>query len=190
MELIKRSEWGARAVPGSAYAPRGDSTTAVIHHTAETLRNEMKMSKARPGVKWYAARYKKNKAVQDVLRAYSLGDSKAYEAECRAMRDHQAYHMNGQGWTDIGYHFVIMPSGRVFEGRPVYARGSHCLNGNHMIGISFAGNYEHDVLTVAQLAAYAELRREYGIKNVVGHYDVPGNSTACPGRNIKSKLGV
>jgi len=190
MNIITRKEWGAEHVNPNKYSARGDSRDVVVHHTAETLRQAYKMYAGKPGLKWFSKRYLANKAVQRAIREWQRSDGIAYAAECKAMREHQHYHIYGNGWTDIGYHFVIFPSGRVYEGRPEWARGSHALNGNHMVGISFAGNYEKDVLTPNQVAAYQELLAGLHAGRAIGHYRVPGNSTASPGRNIKSKLGV
>jgi hypothetical protein len=39
------------------------------------------------------------------------------EDEERRLRGAQAYHMNDLGWHDIGYHWAIGPSGKIYEGR-------------------------------------------------------------------------
>ncbi len=190
MNLITRSEWDARSVPTGNYGRRGGSTDVVVHHTAESTKSAWLLFRGKPGLKWFAAKYRKNRAVQKAIKVWQYNDARAFESECEAMRQMQRYHMDTNGWADLGYHYVIFPSGRVFEGRPVWAVGAHAHNGNHMVGISFAGNYEKDTLTVQQLAAYSELLQKVHSTKQVGHYRVPGNSTACPGKNIKSKLGV
>ena len=35
-----------------------------------------------------------------------------------------------KGWSNIGYHFVIMPDGQCEEGRPLYRPRAHCYVGN------------------------------------------------------------
>ena len=42
---------------------------------------------------------------------YARSDSKAI------VRSTQAYHMQGRGWCDIGYDFLVDKYGQIFEGR-------------------------------------------------------------------------
>ena len=37
------------------------------------------------------------------------------------------WHVNGNGWKDIGYHYVIYLDGSVHKGRPIEQVGAHCL---------------------------------------------------------------
>ncbi|MEX0268318.1 peptidoglycan recognition family protein [Leptolyngbyaceae cyanobacterium UHCC 1019] len=110
-------------------------------------------------------------------------------------------HVNGNGWTDIGYHFIIMPSGRVYEGRSERKRGSHDLV-NDGLGIAFDGVYSANTISQQQyqaaVALCTVLCKRYGFKNTVtpvptptadfgtrnlplicGHRDRV--ATACPG---------
>lgn len=73
----------------------------------------------------------------------SLESSKA------RVRYHQSYHMDGNGWCDIGYHFLVDKLGNIFEGRvgslggsSGWKRGNHagCGNNNSM-GFNFMGYY-------------------------------------------------
>jgi hypothetical protein len=57
----------------------------------------------------------------------------------------QSIHQDDKHWADIGYHFLIDPAGRVFEGRPIDVQGAHAGNkatnrGN--IGICLLGNFK------------------------------------------------
>ena len=107
-------------------------------------------------------------------------------AELEEMRSIQRAHQ-ARGWSDIGYNYVIMPSGRVYEGRGYGIRGAHTLNQNtNTIGVAFAGNYELAKPTRAQVASYNSLvkkLRQHGAKisRVRGHKQMPGQATACPG---------
>lgn len=45
-----------------------------------------------------------------------------------------------QGWSDIGYHYVIYLDGTLEEGRPINKVGAHCTNHNTgSIGIVYVG---------------------------------------------------
>lgn len=189
MQIITRGEWGATPVSAYRYNLRPINERGVIvHHTAQRIRDDWREYEGRPGAKWFATRYKTNRKVQAAINRWKRGDANAQRAEELAMRQMQSHHMRGNGWTDIGYHFVIFPSGRVYEGRPIMYYGAHARGANEKVGISFAGNYERATLTVPQLEAYNALLQRLRATTAIGHYRV--NATACPGKNIKSKLGV
>ena len=70
--------------------------------------------------------------------------------------------------------------------------GSHALDYNSVsIGICLSGNFEIEKPTDNQLKSLSELlqhlKQKYGNVQVVGHRDL--NATACPGKNLYSKLG-
>jgi len=105
-------------------------------------------------------------------------------ADVSAATIHQ-WHLN-QGWSGIGYQFVIRANGAIERGRPEWAIGSHSgPKGNgDSIGIVLAGNFEIDKPTEAQMASLAWLIKEYlepkyGELKILGHKDVM--ATACPG---------
>lgn len=95
----------------------------------------------------------------------------------------------GQGWSGIGYHYVIRANGTIEKGRPEWAIGSHSgPNGNgDSIGVVLTGNFETGKPTAAQMDSLVWLLKDYlfpkyGVKPVIGHKDVM--ATACPGRNF------
>ncbi|MDD5629698.1 MAG: peptidoglycan recognition family protein [Elusimicrobia bacterium] len=112
------------------------------------------------------------------------------------MRGYQSYHMNGHGWNDIGYHFVIDGAGRVFEGRHTDVLGAHAEGANQdNIGIALMGDYNRDPLKPAQrdilrhLITFLALKyqtdpRQKGF--IQGHMHF--NQTDCPGRNVVAFL--
>jgi MYXO-CTERM domain-containing protein len=114
------------------------------------------------------------------------------------MRQMQAYHMDSNGWCDIGYHFVVAQSGKIYQGRADERRpGAHVGNQNAgNIGVSFIGNYQRDQPPQVQLDAGKEIlswiRTTYDIQwdteFVKGHRQWPGQSTSCPGDNLLAKL--
>lgn len=108
------------------------------------------------------------------------------------MRELEDMHLN-RGFTGIGYHFVLFPSGRLYEGRPVWAIPAAQEGANSgSVAIAFVGNYEVDETTRAQRlrvrVALASLRVRRGIRRLGGHQEAPGQSTACPGKNILKYL--
>lgn len=120
----------------------------------------------------------------------------------------QNYHRLSQGFSDIGYHFLIAfdsrtKSWRVFEGRPLKAKGAHASAGldNESIGIAIAGSDEENSQLNSQatqqlMALIQKLTKENsGIKEIWGHGEIKQSSnkctfdcppicvTACPGQN-------
>ncbi len=100
------------------------------------------------------------------------------------------YHLS-LGWRDIGYNYVIERYGNVVEGRSLDIPGAHCRAGgmNHKsIGVSVIGNMEEHCMLPDQHEALLGLLWDlvgcYGIpeENILGHREVPGAATACPGR--------
>jgi len=110
----------------------------------------------------------------------------------RAIRNIQRYHVEQKNYGDIAYHFLIDPSGRVFEGRSLRWQGAHAggTNNVHNIGVCLLGDFDRESPSRASLAALetlvTQLRSRYGIssKGVVGHGEL--KTTACPGRHLRS----
>ena len=106
------------------------------------------------------------------------------------------WHLN-QGWSGIGYHFVVRKNGTIERGRPEWAVGSHAYGENsHTIGIHLSGDFMQAYLTDQQIEMcsmlVAMLCEKYNIttdnKHIVGHCDLM--STDCPGTNLYSQLGT
>ncbi len=98
------------------------------------------------------------------------------------------WHVNGRGWSDIGYHFVIELDGSVKAGRPLARKGAHVRGHNATsIGICYVGGLDRkgkpkDTRTTAQKKAlYAlteDLMRRFPAATVHGHNEFA--SKACP----------
>lgn len=104
----------------------------------------------------------------------------------QTVREHQAMHMDQQGWSDIGYHFLIAPGGEIIEGRPLNTQGAHVYmeNGGN-VGICVMGELHKHQPTAAQvtsfMALYAWLCWELDLDSgcLRGHRDYM--ATQCPG---------
>ncbi|MCM1142675.1 MAG: N-acetylmuramoyl-L-alanine amidase [Muribaculum sp.] len=82
------------------------------------------------------------------------------------------WHVNGNGWSDIGYHYVIYRDGSVHTGRPESIAGAHCTNHNTIsVGVCYIGgcpprsvkDWNHkskDTRTGQQKLALVKLLRE------------------------------
>ena len=101
----------------------------------------------------------------------------------------------GQGWTCIGYHYVVRKDGTVEQGRPHWTVGAHAYGHNsHTIGIHVCGNFEEAEPTDEQIEStamlLANLCTDYELPidrdHVVGHRELM--ATACPGRNLFAQM--
>ncbi len=92
----------------------------------------------------------------------------------------RSWHL-GQGWKDIGYHYVVYRDGSVHPGRPETQVGSHVAGHNaHTLGIVYVGGVAadgktpKDTRTAAQKASLIDLVKALAakypaIKKVTGH---------------------
>lgn len=108
-----------------------------------------------------------------------------------AVRRLQKYHMTNEGYGDLGYHFMIDPKGRLFQGRELTWQGAHAGDfekNKANIGICLLGNFDMDRPTRAALRTLEKtlksLRSKYRISNrsVYGHLDL--KNTRCPGTHL------
>jgi N-acetylmuramoyl-L-alanine amidase len=110
-----------------------------------------------------------------------------------AVRNIQKAHMEGKEtqYGDIGYHFVIDPYGRVFQGRDLAWRGAHAHGDNNYqnIGVCLIGNFEEDRPTKAALDALKRMLDQLCSTYKISHSAVVGHSdlwkTECPGRYLE-----
>jgi len=112
--------------------------------------------------------------------------SATVEAESRTMRSIQSFHQNKRGWSDIGYHYCIFPSGRIYEGRGPDVVGAHCPGHNAEPGICMIGKYDSKIPTHAALQSLNWLIEELDGGKIKGHRD--GYSTSCPGNALYKRL--
>ena len=102
-------------------------------------------------------------------------------------------------WNHISYHYIIDNVGVIFQCLPETEVGYHAGNltiNKKSIAIKLDGNMETQQPTAKQLAAYKELMVWLTTKrpdlpkivksSVMGHFQV--KATACPGRNLKSRI--
>ncbi|ASU83591.1 MarR family transcriptional regulator [Nocardiopsis gilva YIM 90087] len=101
-------------------------------------------------------------------------------------RQIQDFHMDSNGWSDIGYNFLVDTLGNAYEGRGWLVIGAHAApyNTSH-IGVCFIGS-DGDATPAAKRAIRAicdEADRRAGrALPRSGHRDL--NSTSCPGDDL------
>jgi hypothetical protein len=120
-----------------------------------------------------------------------------------------AYHVNGRGWRDIGYNFLVDKFGRIWEGRyggghrPVI--GAHTANYNgSSVGVAALGTFTSVIPNSSMLTSFARIFAwKFGINGVnpTGMVAYPGaetlpaisghrdaTATACPGEQLYLRL--
>jgi hypothetical protein len=121
-----------------------------------------------------------------------------------------SWHVNANGWKDIGYNFLVDKYGNIYEGRrggvDRAVIGAHTGGYNSgSIGVAFLGTHTTTAPTAAARAAFVQLAAWkmdlHGINphgrsgvngrtfnNLSGHRDA--GSTACPGNACYRLLGT
>lgn len=114
-------------------------------------------------------------------------------SERSAMRSVEREHTN-RGWDGIGYHWVVFPSGRMYEGRGWGRSGAHVDDYNHSTyGLAYAADGRNTALTDRAIVAFREIiadgvSREFIAKDheCVGHRDF--DATVCPGDKVYAQI--
>ena len=124
----------------------------------------------------------------------------------QAMKNIHEFHTNVKNWGDIGYHYLISPDGRVFEGRAGGAGviGGHSYAVNKVsVGISVMGNYQNELVPDPVMHSLAKLLEKLSeqydldpmgnvyyksktIPVIGGHRD--SGQTLCPGENLYNRI--
>lgn len=103
-----------------------------------------------------------------------------------------------RGWTNPGYHFLIMPDGTVHNLQPIEKQSNGVQGYNkNSIHISYVGgvnssNVPMDNRTPEQKQKMIELIKDMSTRfpdaRILGHRDFPGVKKACPSFDVKKWL--
>lgn len=132
-----------------------------------------------------------------IIHCAATPEGKDYTVE-QIRQWHTTPKPNGNGWKDIGYHFVIYRDGSVHPGRPIEQIGAHTSGYNaNSIGICYIGGCAKDGKTpkdtrtheqkAALVKLVAELRRRFPNASVHGHNEFANK--ACPSFNVQKEFG-
>ena len=107
------------------------------------------------------------------------------------------WHVDDNGWEDVGYHYVITRSGTIEPARPENMMGAHAVKANHRsIGICLIGgfddegNWENNFTSeqfVTLKALILNLKNKYSIEWIIGHNEIESRKD-CPSFNVKEWL--
>lgn len=126
-----------------------------------------------------------------ITPTYIIIHTAAYDGDAD-IEEVRRWHVEGNGWSDVGYHWYIRRNGQIQQGRQETRQGAHCLDmgmNRKSIGICFEGHGDHEEHTDKQKEAlirlYRDIKRRWGIpvQNVWGHRET-GAPKTCPGRLI------
>ena len=100
------------------------------------------------------------------------------------------WHVDENGWADIGYHHVIRRSGQIEPGRPVDKAGAHAAGHNATsIGICLVGGKHGSNFTRQQMRTLDDLVQSltalYPDAAVCGHNDLT-SAKSCPQFNVRA----
>jgi len=90
------------------------------------------------------------------------------------------------GWDGIGYHKVILRSGKVENGRPEYWLGAHVKGKNDIsLGVCLIGR---DKFTKKQFTSLEAILKNwkhlYPQAKIVGHYNTGNTQKTCPNFDV------
>jgi len=154
---------------------------------------------------WTSGKTGSNGTYRDVLGMVAHWPADGYKthsgdrAHVKAMlQSYRRYHVGTRGWQDIGYNFAIDMAGNVWEGRGMRNVGAHCASAanpganTRYVGVIFIVGSQQD-LTPKAVAAFYDLQKEVlkafpGATQVLGHRQVRGASTTCPGNRVLAAL--
>ena len=113
------------------------------------------------------------------------------------VEDVRDWHVKGNGWSDVGYHWLVKLDGTVQEGRPMERIGSHVRGQNKSsIGIAYVGGMDKDMnewidtRTPEQKDAIfnllMDLKFQFPDAVVYGHNDFT-DKKVCPCFNAKEE---
>lgn len=108
------------------------------------------------------------------------------QAKVCSVEDIHQWHLKN-GWSGIGYHFLVRKDGTIYQGRPLDTIGAHAKGANNdSIGICAEGDFMKEKMNSIQLNALIDLvsylKNKYHLSIVKRHKDVA--STNCPGTNF------
>lgn len=109
----------------------------------------------------------------------------------------RGWHVNGNGWADIGYHYVIKLNGEIESGRPLDTKGAHTKGHNDdSIGICYIGGMDaemnpKDTMFECQEEAFRELvfsLRMVWDRELTLHGHNEFSDKACPSFKVSEKF--
>lgn len=109
------------------------------------------------------------------------------------------WHVNDNGWSDIGYHYIIRRDGKIEKGRPDNIPGAHARgHNNDSIGICLVGGMGMDEKADCNFVRaqwmsletlVSNLKKDHDQATIYGHRDLDDDKE-CPCFDAKSWWGM
>ena len=103
------------------------------------------------------------------------------------------WHVQDNGWRDVGYHYIIRRNGEVELGRSIRDTGAHAAGYNHksvsvcMVGGMAEDNSAENNFTAQQWTALLDLVKQlksnYPDADVIGHIEI--SEKECPSFDVQ-----
>jgi N-acetylmuramoyl-L-alanine amidase len=151
--------------------------------------------------KLFPQRFKKSKRIitELIVHCSATPEGRDYTVE-QIRKEHIK-----QGWSDIGYHYVIYRDGTIVNGRDIDYIGAHCSKGGHntySIGICYIGGVANlpntpyakqpkkdtrtDEQKLSLRSLLYDLKKLYPNAKIYGHHDFD-KSKDCPSFDAKKE---
>lgn len=188
-EVVKQIQKALRLYPDGIWGPLTTEAVKQFQRehglTADGIAGPATLAKLLPTVAKTVLGLKRSKRriTEIIVHCTATAEGKDY-----TVADIRRWH-KAQGWSDIGYHYVVYRDGTVHEGRNVDISGAHCTGHNaNSIGVVYVGGVASDGKTpkdtrtdlqkAALLSLLIDLRRLYPAAEIHGHRDFANK--ACP----------
>ena len=109
------------------------------------------------------------------------------------LREIKRWHVDDNGWRDVGYHYIIRRNGEVELGRSNRDTGAHAAGYNHksislcMVGGMAEDNSAENNFTAQQWTALLDLVKQikvdYPEADVIGHNEI--SEKECPSFDVQ-----
>ena len=109
------------------------------------------------------------------------------------LREIKRWHVDDNGWRDVGYHYIIRRNGEVELGRSNRDTGAHAAGYNHksislcMVGGMAEDNSAENNFTAQQWTALLDLVKQikvdYPEADVIGHNEI--SDKECPSFDVQ-----
>uniref|UniRef100_T1DN61 Putative animal peptidoglycan recognition protein similar to bacteriophage t3 lysozyme n=1 Tax=Anopheles aquasalis TaxID=42839 RepID=T1DN61_ANOAQ len=130
-----------------------------------------------------------------VVMHHTAGAHCTTDAACnQQMRNIQSFHMDGNGWADIGYNFLVGENGAAYEGRGWGRQGAHAPGYNdRSVGMGVMGTFTNGIPNAAaRNAAQQLISCGVSLGHIASNYWLIGHrqavATACPGNAFFNEI--
>lgn len=100
------------------------------------------------------------------------------------------HHVNTLKWPGIGYHFIIEKTGAIYMCNHLDTVSYHVRGSNtRSVGICLSGNHDNTMPEHLQMVALTRLIPAIldmlpSVTRLMGHREMEGANTTCPGKHI------